>query len=446
MIRSVLIANRGEIAVRIIRACRDLKIRSVLVYSTADKDSLGVSLADQAICIGPPATAQSYLNKKNIIAAACLARCDAIHPGVGFLSENADFARDVEHAGLIFIGPKSETIALLGNKVAARATALECNLPITPGSSEEIRDLDDAISTAERIGYPIILKAACGGGGRGMRIVYEKKDLANALQIAKKEALAFFGDASVHMERYLENPRHLEIQLLADGQGTVVHLGERDCSVQKNHQKLLEESPSPILTEEMRTRMCQDSVKLFEKLGYRGAGTVEYLVEGNQYYFMEVNARLQVEHPVSELVSGLDLVKAQIEIASGKKLTITQDDVRLKGYALECRINGKSAGTITDLNFPLGPHVRIDSHLLPNSVLSPYYDPLIAKIIVHSPNRDQGLATMLRALSEVRIEGIETNLEEQKLLISSVEFGSGRFGTDLYVKLWEKQEKKSRGK
>lgn len=279
-----------------------------------------------------------------------------------------------------------------------------------------------------------------------MRIVYEKKDLANALQIAKKEALAFFGDASVHMERYLENPRHLEIQLLADGQGTVVHLGERDCSVQKNHQKLLEESPSPILTEEMRTRMCQDSVKLFEKLGYRGAGTVEYLVEGNQYYFMEVNARLQVEHPVSELVSGLDLVKAQIEIASGKKLTITQDDVRLKGYALECRINGKSAGTITDLNFPLGPHVRIDSHLLPNSVLSPYYDPLIAKIIVHTPNRDQGLATMLRALSEVRIEGIETNLEEQKLLISSVEFGSGRFGTDLYVKLWEKQEKKSRGK
>ncbi|MDT4762226.1 biotin carboxylase N-terminal domain-containing protein [Sphaerochaeta sp. PS] len=440
MIRSILIANRGEIAVRIIRACRDLGLRSVLAYSTADKLSLAYQLADEAVCIGPPATAQSYLNKKNIIAAACLCRCDAIHPGVGFLSENADFAREVEHAGLVFIGPRSETIALLGNKVAARATALGCGLPITPGSSEEIKDLDDALATAESIGYPIILKAACGGGGRGMRIVFEKKALANALQIAKKEALAFFGDASVHMERYLQNPRHLEIQLLSDGQGTVLHLGERDCSVQKNHQKLLEESPSPILTQEMRERMCSDSVKLFQKLGYRGAGTVEYLVEGGHYYFMEVNARLQVEHPVSELVSGIDLVKAQIGIASGKPLTLTQEDVRLSGYSLECRINGKSAGTITKLNFPLGPHVRIDSHLVANSVLSPYYDPLIAKIIVHCPDRDQGIATMLRALSEVVIEGIDTNLEEQKLLIGSIQFRSGRFGTDLYTKICETEE------
>lgn len=441
MIQSIFIANRGEIALRIIRACRDLNIRSVLAYSTADKDSLGVKLADEAVCIGPPATAQSYLNKKNIIAAACLSRCDAIHPGVGFLSESADFARDVEDAGLIFIGPKSETIALLGNKVAARALALSCNLPITPGSTEEIKDLEDARSTAKKIGYPIILKAACGGGGRGMRIVYEEKDLAHALQIAKKEALAFFGDASVHMERYLVNPRHLEIQLLGDGQGVVVHLGERDCSVQKNHQKLLEESPSPILSAEMRKKMCSDSVALFQKLAYRGAGTVEYLVEGDQFYFMEVNARLQVEHPVSELVSGVDLVKDQIEIASGKKLMLKQEDIPLTGYALECRLNAKSTGTITALNFPSGPHVRVDSHLRAFSTLSPYYDPLIAKIIVTAPNREHGLAVMLRCLSEVEITGIETNLEEQKMLIGSVEFGSGRFGTDLYVKLWEKQEK-----
>ncbi|MDD3903331.1 MAG: biotin carboxylase N-terminal domain-containing protein [Sphaerochaeta sp.] len=445
MIHSILIANRGEIAVRIVRACRDLGIRSVVVYSTVDKDTLAVQLADEAVCIGPPSTSESYLNSKNIIAAACLKRCDAIHPGVGFLSENAEFAREVEHAGLIFIGPKSETIALLGNKVAARATALSCNLPITPGSSSEITDLSDALATAERIGFPIILKAACGGGGRGMRIVYEASGLGSALQIAKKEALAFFGDGSVHMERYLENPRHLEIQLLSDGKGTVLHLGERDCSVQKNHQKLLEESPSPILSPSMREKMCSDSVKLFEKLKYRGAGTVEYLVDGDNYYFMEVNARLQVEHPVSEMVSFIDLVKAQIEIANGKKLSLQQKDVVLSGHSLECRINGMSAGKITKLNFPSGPHVRVDSYLTQGSSLSPYYDPLIAKIIVHTPFRDETIQVMLRALSEVVIEGLDTNLEEQKLLIGSRAFRSGRFGTDLYTKLCEKMEKKNHG-
>jgi acetyl-CoA carboxylase biotin carboxylase subunit len=440
MIRSILIANRGEIAVRIIRACRDLGLRSVVVFSTADKESLAVRMADESVCIGPPASDKSYLNRRNIIAAACLKRCDAIHPGVGFLSENAEFAKEVEDAGFIFIGPKSETIALLGNKVVARTTALGCNLPITPGSKTAVESLSDGISTANEIGYPIILKAACGGGGRGMRIVTEESQLSGALQIAKKEALAFFGDGTVHMERYLQNPRHLEIQLLSDGQGNVVHLGERDCTVQKNHQKLLEESPSPVLSEELRSKMCADSVNLFAKLGYRGAGTVEYLFDNNCYYFMEVNARLQVEHPVSELVSGIDLIKAQIEIADGNKLSFTQDDIHLSGHSLECRINGETAGVIGKLNFPSGPSVRVDTYLESGSTLSPYYDPLIAKIIVHTPSRDESLAVMLRALEEVCIEGIVTNLEEQKVLLHSSLFRSGRFGTDLYNKVCPKEK------
>lgn len=441
MIRSILIANRGEIAVRVVRACKDLGIKSVVVYSTADKDTMAVQMADDSVCIGPPATEKSYLNKRNIITAACVKRCDALHPGVGFLSENADFAKDVEDSGLIFIGPRSETIALLGNKVAARNAALAAKLPITPGSTEVLKDLDDAKLTAERIGFPVILKAACGGGGRGMRIVRKASELETNLQVARKEALSFFGDASIHMEKYLENPRHLEIQLLSDGQGTVLHLGERDCSVQKNHQKLLEESPSPILSEDMRHRMCEDSVRLFASLGYRGAGTVEFLVEGDQYYFMEVNARLQVEHPVSELVSSVDLVKAQIEVANGKKLQLKQEDVTLAGYALECRLNGLSAGKITKLNFPSGPGVRVDSFLQTGSVLSPYYDSLVAKIIVHASDRDHGLSVMLRALDEVQIEGIQTNLEQQKLLIASKQFRSGRFGTDLYTKICEQEKK-----
>jgi acetyl-CoA carboxylase biotin carboxylase subunit len=440
MIRSILIANRGEIAVRIVRACRDMGIHSVVVYSTADKESLAVRMADESVCIGPPASDKSYLNRRNIIAAACLKRCDAIHPGVGFLSENADFAREVEDAGFIFIGPRSETIALLGNKVVARTTALACNLPITPGSKTAVESLEEGKATANEIGYPIILKAACGGGGRGMRIVTEESQLSAALQIAKKEALAFFGDGTVHMERYLQNPRHLEIQLLSDGQGNVVHLGERDCTVQKNHQKLLEESPSPGISEELRRKMCSDSVNLFAKLEYRGAGTVEYLFDNDCYYFMEVNARLQVEHPVSELVSGLDLIKAQIEIADGKKLGYTQDDIHLNGHSLECRINGETAGVISKLNFPSGPSVRVDTYLQSGSKLSPYYDPLIAKIIVHTPTRDESLAVMLRALEEVCIEGIETNLEEQKVLLQSSLFRSGRFGTDLYKKVCQKEK------
>ncbi|MEA5105863.1 MAG: biotin carboxylase N-terminal domain-containing protein [Sphaerochaeta associata] len=435
MIASILIANRGEIAVRVVRACKDLGLRSVVAYSTADKDTLAVRMADQAVCIGGPATKESYLQSRNIIMAACLTRCDAIHPGVGFLSENAGFARQVEDAGLIFIGPKSETIALLGNKVEARKVALKAGLPITPGSKEAIIDLEDAKQTAQSIGYPIILKAAAGGGGRGMRIVRKEADLAANFAVAKKEALLFFGDDAVHMERYLEQPRHLEVQLLSDGQGTVLHLGERDCSVQKNHQKLLEESPSPVLSDSLRNAMCNDAVRLFQELGYRGAGTVEFLLDGDAYYFMEVNARLQVEHPVSELVSGIDLVHAQIDIAQGKTLSYSQADVRCKGYSLECRINGLSAGEIKNFVMPCGPHVRVDTYLQSGSVLSPYYDSLIAKIIVYTPTREMGLSVMLRALDEVVIEGVKTNIEEQKLLIKSRPFSSGRFSTDLYTKV-----------
>ena len=435
MIGSILIANRGEIAVRVVRACRDLGIRAVVAYSQADADTLAVKLADEAVCIGPAPTQESYLNSKNIIVAACLKRCDAIHPGVGFLSENAAFAKAVEDAGLIFIGPKSETIALLGNKVEARKAALAAGRPITPGSKEAITDLADAKQSASQIGYPIILKASSGGGGRGMRIVRKEADLAANLAVAKKEALLFFGDDAVHMERYLEQPRHLEVQLLSDGQGTVLHLGERDCSVQKNHQKLLEESPSPVLSDSLRNAMCNDAVRLFQELGYRGAGTVEFLLDGDAYYFMEVNARLQVEHPVSELVSGIDLVHAQIDIAQGKTLSYSQADVRCKGYSLECRINGLSAGEIKNFVMPCGPHVRVDTYLQSGSVLSPYYDSLIAKIIVYTPTREMGLSVMLRALDEVVIEGVKTNIEEQKLLIKSRPFSSGRFSTDLYTKV-----------
>ncbi len=348
--------------------------------------------------------------------------------------------KQVENAGLVFIGPESKTIALLGNKVAARQAALAAGIPITPGSSEALVDFADAKKTAEQIGYPIILKAAAGGGGRGMRIVRKEEQLEQSLQLARKEALAFFGDASVHMERFLEQPRHVEIQLLADGQGGVVHLGERDCSVQKNHQKLLEESPSPVLDEGLRKAMCHDSVRLFKDLGYRGAGTVEFLVEGDAYYFMEVNARLQVEHPVSELVSSLDLVQAQIRIAQGKKLPFKQKDIRLSGYALECRINALSAGVINQLQLPSGPFVRVDSHLEAGSILSPYYDSMVAKIIIWAPDRDQGIDVMLRALEEVNIQGVTTNLEEQKRLIASKQFRSGRFTTDLYQKVCEQEK------
>ena len=432
MIEKILIANRGEIALRIVRACRDMGIGSVVPHSTADRNTLAVQLADEAVCIGDGPTEKSYLLSDNIIMAACLTRCDAIHPGIGFLSENAAFAQAVEEAGLVFIGPESKTIALLGNKVAARKVAIKAGLTVTPGGEEALVDLSDAKETAKRLGYPVILKASAGGGGRGMRIVTTEEAMERAYALAKKEALLFFADDRVHLERYIQNPRHVEVQLIADGQGGVVHLGERDCSVQKNHQKLFEESPSPSINDEMREAMANASVNLFKELGYRGAGTVEFLVEGGQFYFMEVNARLQVEHPVSEVVSSIDLVRTQIHIAQGGRLPFTQEDVRLNGYALECRINGMEAGTISRLRLPSGPQVRVDTYLEPGSVISPYYDSLLAKIIVWGRDRDEGLAIMERALGEVLIEGVATNLAEQLEILRCIQFRCGRVATDLY--------------
>lgn len=441
MIRSLLIANRGEIAVRIIRTCKDMGIRTVAVYSQADAGSLHTKMADSAVCIGPHPSHESYLNMKNIITAAYATRCDAIHPGVGFLAENPLFAEEVERAGLIFIGPEPKTMRLVGDKVRSRHSALEAGIPVTPGSMEPVSNSEEGAKLAQQIGYPIILKAAAGGGGRGMRIVHNPKELPQALTIASQEALSFFSDGTIHMEKYVVNPKHIEIQLLADGQGKVIHLGERDCSVQKNHQKLIEESPSPLFNVAMRKQMEVDAVRLFTKIGYRGAGTIEFLVKDENYWFMEVNARVQVEHPVTELVSLSDIIRQQILIASGKGL-ILPNPVPRYGHALECRINATKVGTVTKFSPPLGPAVRIDTHLFQGASVTPYYDALVAKIIVHTPDRQQSIATMVRALRELVIEGIETNVESQIKILLSEPFQSGIFGTDLYAQIYDNPKKR----
>lgn len=431
MIESILIANRAEIAVRVIRSCKDLGIRTVAAYSKADEASLAVQMADEAVCIGGPEAKESYLNSSNLITAACLKRCDAIHPGVGFLSENAAFAEAVEAAGLIFIGPQSETISLLGDKVRARNLAASHGLPIVSGSHEAVEDLETAKAIGGQIGYPLLLKASAGGGGRGMRIVRSEAELGNLLPLARKEAKLFFGDDSILIERYIQQPRHLEVQLLGDGQGNIIALGERDCSVQKNHQKLLEESPAPNVDQSIRDAMMRDAVRLFKALNYRGAGTVEFLFDGKAYYFIEVNARLQVEHPVSELVSGLDLVRQQIRIAGGGTLEGLQDP-QTRGWSIECRINAHGCGKLTRFVMPSGPGVRVDTHLHEGATLTPYYDSLMAKVIVHDSDRQMAVKSLLRALDEVVIEGVSTNLEQQKLLIQSRPFTTGRYRTDLY--------------
>ena len=445
MIKTLLIANRGEIAVRIIRTCREMGIATVAVYSTADAESLHVKMADRAICIGPHPTAQSYLNSTNIITAALVTHCDAIHPGFGFLSENADFAREVRAAGLIFIGPDPETIAMLGDKVAARETAEAASLPLIPGSTGSVKDQATALATAERIGFPVIIKAAAGGGGRGMRIVEKAEDLAETLTIAAGEAKAFFSDDTLYMEKYLRSPRHVEVQILADSHGNVIHLGERDCSVQKNHQKLVEESPSTAVRPHLRDRMGKDAVRLFKRLKYVGAGTVEFLVSDGHHYFMEVNARVQVEHPVTETISGVDIIREQILIASGKSLNVSQRALDLTGYALECRINALTPGKVTKFIPPLGPWVRTDTFLYPGYTVSPFYDSMIAKVIVHGPDRATGIDIMLRALKEIEIEGIRTNIDEQIAIISSRIFRSGEFGTDVYGILFPKPQKDGAG-
>lgn len=434
LFKKILIANRGEIALRIIRTCKELGIKTVAVYSEADRYSLHVRFADEAVCIGPGPSKESYLNIPRIIAAAEITNAEAIHPGYGFLAENAMFAEICESSGIKFIGPTPDAIEAMGDKALAKETMRKAGVPVIPGSDGVVETLEQAREIANEIGYPIMLKAAAGGGGKGMRMVRNDEELENAWQTARAEAEAAFGNPAVYIEKFIEKPRHIEIQILADEHGNVIHLGERDCSIQRRHQKLIEESPSPIVTPELREAMGQAAVKGAKSVKYRNAGTIEFLVDkdGN-FYFMEMNTRIQVEHPVTEMVYGIDIVREQIRIASGEKLGIKQKQIKPNGHAIECRINAEdpfngfrpSPGKITALHFPGGFGVRVDSHIYQEYVVPPYYDSMIAKLIVHAKNRDEAIARMLRALDEFVIEGIHTTIPFHIKILNSPQFRSG---------------------
>jgi len=434
LFKKILIANRGEIALRIIRTCKELGIKTVAVYSEADRYSLHVRFADEAVCIGPGPSKESYLNIPRIIAAAEITNAEAIHPGYGFLAENAMFAEICESSGIKFIGPTPDAIEAMGDKALAKETMRKAGVPVIPGSDGVVETLEQAREIANEIGYPIMLKAAAGGGGKGMRMVRNDEELENAWQTARAEAEAAFGNPAVYIEKFIEKPRHIEIQILADEHGNVIHLGERDCSIQRRHQKLIEESPSPIVTPELREAMGQAAVKGAKSVKYRNAGTIEFLVDkdGN-FYFMEMNTRIQVEHPVTEMVYGIDIVREQIRIASGEKLGIKQKQIKPNGHAIECRINAEdpfngfrpSPGKITALHFPGGFGVRVDSHIYQEYVVPPYYDSMIAKLIVHAKNRDEAIARMLRALDEFVIEGIHSTIPFHIKILNSPQFRSG---------------------
>jgi acetyl-CoA carboxylase biotin carboxylase subunit len=418
MLNKIVIANRGEIALRILRACKELGIKTVAVHSTADRDLMHVRLADESVCIGPPAATDSYLSIPAIISAAEITDAVAIHPGYGFLAENADFAEQVEKSGFIFIGPKPDTIRQMGDKVAAIQAMKQLGIPCVPGSSEPIGD-DDAgtLKMARDIGYPIIIKASGGGGGRGMRVVHTESHLLNAIAMTRTEARAAFNNDKVYMEKYLQKPRHIEIQVLGDGQGNAIHLGERDCSTQRRHQKIIEEAPAPGITPEQRQAIGERCAQACRGMNYRGAGTFEFLYENKEFYFIEMNTRIQVEHPVTEMITGIDIIKEQLSIAAGNKLSFTQADIQIRGHAIECRINAEdprsflpSPGTITHFHAPGGPGVRIDSHIYSSYKVPPYYDSLIAKLITYGETREIALARMRNALDETIIEGIKTNL------------------------------------
>jgi acetyl-CoA carboxylase biotin carboxylase subunit len=439
MFSKILIANRGEIALRVIRAAKELGIRTVSVYSQADKDSLHVRMGDEAVCIGPAASAQSYLNIPAIISAAEITDVDGIHPGYGFLAENPHFAEICESCQITFIGPTPENIRLMGDKMQARETMRKIGIPIVPGSTTAIKNKEDGLKTAKRIGYPVIIKAAAGGGGKGMRICHNDISLVSGLMTAQSEAEASFGNPNVYIEKYIEKPRHIEIQLLGDAYGHIIYLGERDCSIQRRHQKLLEESPSPAVDAKLRKRLGETALRATKEIKYVSAGTIEFLLdEHKNFYFMEMNTRIQVEHPVTELVTGIDLVKEQIKIAAGQKLKISQDDVKLDGSAIECRINAEdyennfmpSPGRINVLNFPGGPGVRVDSHVYQGYTISPYYDSLIAKLIVFGRNRQDAIRIMQRALDELTIEPIKTTVDFHRQVLRNPFFIRGEFSTN----------------
>lgn len=449
MIKKVLVANRGEIAVRVIRACKELGLETVAVYSQADEDSLHVSLADEAYCVGPAQSAKSYLNIPNIISTALMAGVDAIHPGYGFMAENADFADICKDHNIKFIGPSSKSIRKMGDKATARSTMRANNVPITPGT-DLVADATAAREWANDVGYPIIIKATAGGGGKGMRIVRAESELEDNFNLATSEALTCFGNGAVYMEKFLENTRHIEIQIMADQYGNVVHLGERDCSIQRRNQKLLEEAPSPAITPELREAMGQAAVAAAKSINYEGAGTVEFLLDGDKFYFMEMNTRIQVEHCVTEMISGVDLVKEQVLVASGNPLSFTQDDLQLKGHAIECRINAEDAdkdfrpcpGTVEGYIAPGGFGVRVDSHVYTNYKIPPFYDSMIGKLICWGTDREDCRKRMLRALDEYVIHGLTTTIPYHQKILTNETFISGEFTTKFIEKEMNKEPEK----
>jgi acetyl-CoA carboxylase biotin carboxylase subunit len=434
MFEKVLIANRGEIALRIHRACREMGIRTVAVHSTADADAMHVRLADESVCIGPAPSRESYLNMPAIISAATITGADAIHPGIGFLSENAKFAAMVEEHGFTFIGPSPEHLSLMGDKVQAKDAAIQFGIPVVPGSEGAVADEAEAKRVAEAAGYPVLIKAAAGGGGKGMKVANNAGELAQAFSMARAEAKAAFGDDTVYMEKYLSHPRHIEIQILADNHGNVVHLGERDCSLQRRHQKLLEEAPSPALNAAQREKIGKIATDAMKKMGYRSVGTIEFLFQDGEFFFIEMNTRLQVEHPVTEMITGIDLVREQIRVASGAPLGFTQQDVQISGHAIECRINAEdpdtfmpSPGKITDFHAPGGLGVRFDSALYAGYKVPPHYDSLIAKLIVHGRSRNEALMRTRRALEETVILGVKTSIPVHQRLIQAPDFINGDY-------------------
>jgi acetyl-CoA carboxylase biotin carboxylase subunit len=445
-IKKLLIANRGEIALRIHRACHEMGIQTVAVHSTADSDAMHVRLADESVCIGPPAAADSYLNIANIISAAEISHADAIHPGYGFLSENAQFAEIVESHGLVWVGPKPEHIRIMGDKVEAKRTAAKLGLPLVPGSPGPLESIAEARAIAAEVGYPVLIKAASGGGGRGMKVVPEESQLESAMMQAASEAKAAFGDDTVYMEKYLGDPRHIEFQVFGDGEGKAIHIGERDCSIQRRHQKVIEEAPSPVISAEQRAHMGGVVAKAMADMGYRGAGTIEFLYENGEFYFIEMNTRLQVEHPVTELISDIDLVREQIRVAQGDGLSVTQDEVVLHGHAIECRINAEdpetyapSPGLVKNYVAPGGMHVRVDSGLYAGYRVPPYYDSMIGKLIVYGVTREDCIMRLKRALEEFVVEGMKTTVPLQQKIIRTEAFLKGDY-TIKWLEQWLEEQ------